>query len=184
MSSHSQRLGDVFLHQQVDSLRTILHTARGIDARPYLEDNVAHGQFTARQSANVNNGLQAYRRRLVELLQPVEGQDAVLACHRDDVGCNGYGTEVKQRNEPREGDAVVLGKSLHELESHATAAQMLERIGGVHTLGIEDGHSRRQFLIGHVMVADDKVYAKRVGIVDFFDCLDAAVEHNNQFNVP
>ena len=57
---------------------------------------------------------------------------------------------------------------------------MLEGVGGVFTFRIENGHGYGQFVIRHVMVADDKVYAKGFGICNFFDCLDAAIEHNDE----
>ena len=60
---------------------------------------------------------------------------------------------------------------------------MFEGIGGILTLGIEDGDGIRQFVIRYVMVTHNKVDAKRLGITDFIDCLDAAIEHNNKFDV-
>ena len=57
---------------------------------------------------------------------------------------------------------------------------MLVGIGGVGALGVEDGHRRRQHLVGHVMVADDEVDALFLSIGNLLDRLDAAVEHDNQ----
>ena len=59
---------------------------------------------------------------------------------------------------------------------------MLKRIGGVFTLRIQDGHGRRQYLVGHMMIADDEVYAEFLGICYLFYGLDATVEHYNQFD--
>jgi hypothetical protein len=56
---------------------------------------------------------------------------------------------------------------------------VLEGVGRVLTLGIEDGHSGRQFLVRYVMVTDYKVYAMFLGISYFIDCLNATVKHYN-----
>ena len=84
--------------------------------------------------------------------------------------------------ESREGNAVVFGKGLHELEAHAAAAQLLERVGVVGAFGVEDGHGGGHHIVGHVMVADDKVDAQALGIGNFLDGLDAAVEYNDEFD--
>ena len=76
----------------------------------------------------------------------------------------------------------ILGKGLHELEPHATAAKVLEGIGVVFPFGIENGRSRRYRFVGFMMVADDEVDAQRFGIGDLLDGLDAAVENDDQFD--
>ena len=48
------------------------------------------------------------------------GQNAILAHDRHDVTRDADGTEVEQRNERAERNAVADSKSLHELEAHAT----------------------------------------------------------------
>ena len=55
---------------------------------------------------------------------------------------------------------------------------MLEGVGRVLTLWIEDSHSWRQYLIGHVMIADDEINVMLFGLSYFVDCLNAAVQHN------
>ena len=171
----------VLLHQQRHGLRTVLHASRSVDARPDLEHDVAHGQFASRQSANVNDGLQPHRGSLVELLETMEGQGAVLAVNRHQVGSNAERTEVEQGDEARERDAVVLGKGLHELESHATAGEVVVGIRRVGTLGIQYRHGGGHDIVGNMVVADDEVNATLISIRNFVDCLDAAIEHNNQF---
>ena len=52
---------EIALYQQVNSLSTILHTARGIDTRTYLEDNIAHCNLAFSKTAYLNNRLQTYR---------------------------------------------------------------------------------------------------------------------------
>ena len=57
---------------------------------------------------------------------------------------------------------------------------MFVGVGGICTLGIQDGHGRRQLNIGHVVIADDEVDAVLLGIGNLGVRLDAAVEHDNQ----
>ena len=112
----------------------------------------------------------------------MEGKDTVLLRHRHDVGGDAHRTKVEQGNEAREGDAVVLGKGLHQLESHSATTEVLERIGVVLALGIEDGHGIRHHVVGHVMVADNKINTYALGISNLLDGLDATVEDDNQFH--
>ena len=59
---------------------------------------------------------------------------------------------------------------------------MLEGVSRVLTLRIQNGHSIGQFIVGHVMVTDDEINAQRLRIGDFIDCLNAAIQHNNEFD--
>ena len=59
---------------------------------------------------------------------------------------------------------------------------MLEGVGRVFTLRIQNGHCIGQFIIGHVMVTDNEIDAQRFRIGDFIDCLNAAIQHNNEFD--
>ena len=108
------------------------------------------------------------------------GQDAVLAHDGHNVGGDADGAQVQQRNQLRELYTVVLRKGLHEFEAHSTAAQVLVGIGVILAFGIQDGHRRRQHLVGHVMVTDDEVYSALTCIGYLLHSLDAAVEHNHQ----
>lgn len=94
----------------------------------------------------------------------MEGEYSVLIYHRHNVGSNTHGAEVEQRNEPGEWNVVVLGKSLHKLESYTASAEMLEWEWIVRTLRIEYGHSRWHHIVRNVMVADDEVYSQTLGI--------------------
>ena len=148
------------LHKQIDTLASALHAPGGIDTRAYLEDNVAHGNVSSAQSADVDDGAQTHARVLVEYLQAMEGENAVFVGDGHDVGCYAHRTEVEQGNEPRERYAVVLGEGLHQFEPHTATAQVLEGVGVVFAFGIEDGYGVGQLVIGYVMVADDEVYAQ------------------------
>ena len=109
-------------------------------------------------------------------------QYAVLAHYRHDVGSDTNGAEIEQRDKTREWDAIVLGKSLHEFETNATTAEILEGVGGVCALGVENSHGIWQFVIRYVVVADDEVDAQALGIGYLFDSLYAAVEHYDKLD--
>ena len=47
-------------------------------------------------------------------------------------------------------------------------------------LRIENGYGIRQFFVGHMVVADDKVDAKCLCVSDFINSFDAAVEYDNE----
>ena len=179
---HGQCFLQVALYEQFHGFPSVHHASRGVDARSYLEDDVAHGQFASCQSADVDDGFQTDGRRLVQLLESVEGQYAVFALYGHEVGGYRDGAEVEQRYEPCEGYAVVFGEGLHELESHAASAEVLEGVGRVAPLGVEYGHCGRQFFVRLVVVADDEVDAPLLGVCYLVDGLDAAVEHDDEFH--
>ena len=178
----AQGMRKVTLHEQVYRLLAVLHSSAGVDAGAQFKDDVAHGEFSAAQPADVYDGLEPYAGVLVELFQPVKSQNAVLVNHRHKVGRYAYGTEVEQRDEPGEGYAVVFGKCLHKLKAHSAAAKVLKRIGVALALGVENGRGLRQFLVGHVMIANNKVYAYALGIVNLLDSLDATVENDDELH--
>ena len=59
---------------------------------------------------------------------------------------------------------------------------MLEGEGIVFPLRVQNSHGRRHYLVGHVVVADNKINAPTLGIGYFIDSLDTAIEDDNQFN--
>ena len=174
--------GEVLLRQQVHGFLAVLDASRSVDARPYLEDDVANVDFPVRQSADVDDGLQPDAGVAVELLQAVVGQDAVLAHDGHDVRGDAHGHQVEQGDEVVELDAVAQREGLHELEAHAAARQVLVGVRVVLALGVQDGHGGRQHLVGHVVVADDEVDALLAGIGNLVHGLDAAVQHDDELH--
>ena len=57
---------------------------------------------------------------------------------------------------------------------------MFIRIGVVFPFGIQNGYSRGQYIIGDVMVADDEINAFLLGVCDFFDGFDTAVQGDDK----
>ena len=57
---------------------------------------------------------------------------------------------------------------------------MFERIGVVFSFGVQNSGSLWHFLIRHVMVADDEVYAQLFGVFNFFYRLYSTVEYYYQ----
>ena len=110
------------------------------------------------------------------------GHDAVLVDHRHYVGGDADRHQIQQSLELRCRDPVADGEPLHELEAYAAARQVGTRIGGGFKLGVEDSHGIRQRIIGHVVVADDEVYAEAFGVGYLVDRLDAAVEDYDEFD--
>ena len=92
------------------------------------------------------------------------GQNTVLAHNRHDISCNTYSTEIEQRYQSREWDAIVLGKCLHKFKTYTASTQVFEWVGGIFALGVEYRDSIGQLIIGHVVVANDEIYAQTLGI--------------------
>ena len=108
------------------------------------------------------------------------GKYSVFVSHLYQVGCYAYGAEVEQRDELREWYAVILGKSLHELESHTTSAQVLEGVGIVCALWVEYGVCIRQGIVRHMVVTHYKVYSQALGIGYSLMRLDATIQYYNE----
>ena len=51
---------------------------------------------------------------------------------------------------------------------------------GVGPFGVEDGNGRRHFVVRHMVVADDEVDAKALGVCNLVYGLNAAVEHDDK----
>lgn len=69
-------------------------------------------------------------------------------------------------------DIVASGKTFHKFKTDPTTRQMTVRICIVIAFGIEYGYRLRQFIIGNVMVANDKINPPFFGISHFLDGLD------------
>ena len=179
---HLQRFVIVTFNEQIHRFLTILNTSAGIDAWTYLEDDVAHRQVLTRQSTHFHHSFHTHTGIVVQLLQTMISHDAILSHDGHNVTGNADGTKVKQRNQPTERDAVTDRESLHELEAHATTRQIKIRICIVHPFGIQNRHSRRQHFVRHMVVADDKVDALVLGILNFIYRLDATIQHDHQFH--
>ena len=172
----------VTFHQQIHAFLAILHTSGGIDSRTNLEDDIAHAQLSAVQTADVDDGFQSDARVGVEQFQAMESQDSVLIYYRHDICSNAHCTEVEQWDKSGERNVVVLGKGLHEFESHAASAEVLEWEWIIRALRVEYSHSGWHHVVGNMMVADDEVYAKAFGIFNLLDGLDAAIEDDDEFH--
>ena len=165
----------VFLNEQIHRLFSVLYASGSIDARTNLEHDVTHRDFPVGQSADIDDSFQSDARVRVKLTQSVIGKHAVLAHDRYDIGGNAHGDQIQQWSQLVKLYPVVHGKSLHELESHTAARQMIVRISRVEPFGVQDSHGRWQHIVGHMMVADDEVDALFLGIRNLLYSLDAAV---------
>ena len=174
--------GEVALHEEFDGFLTVLHAARGVDARPYLEDDVVHREFAVAQSAHLDNGAEPDAGVGVEATQAVVGQHAVFTHHGHNVAGDAHHAEVEQGLQFVELNAVALREGLHELEAHAASREVGVGVTVVAALGVENGHCGRQGSVGHVVVANDEVDAALFGIGHLVDGLDAAVEHDDEFH--
>ena len=123
-----QSYGEILLSQQVDGLFSVLDTSGGIDARAYLEHDVADGNILFCQSAYVDNRFQTYAGITVQLFQSVESKYPVFSHDGNNVRSDTYGNQVEQWNEVMELDAITDGKCLHEFEAYAATGKVLVRI--------------------------------------------------------
>lgn len=109
--------------------------------------------------------------------------DPVFPGHWHNVGSDADGDQVKKTIQlilicqP-----VALGEGLHELKSYATPAEVRIGISVAFHFGIENGICLRQNVVGDMVVAYDEINAFFLGIVDFINGLDAAIQHNYKFD--
>ena len=108
------------------------------------------------------------------------GENTVFTHNRNDVRCDTHGYDVEQRNQMMEFDTVTNGERLHKLETDSTTGKVGVRVRVVQAFGVQYSYGRRENIIRHVMVADDKVNPFFFGIRDFLYCFYSAIEYNNQ----
>ena len=172
--------GAVFGQQQIHSFLPIHHPSGGIQARTDLEDDVADGDFLSAQTTYVNHALQSHARATVDLSQAIIRQNTVFPGDGHDVRCDTDSRQFQQPFDIRKREVVVHPECLHELKPYTTTRKMLIRIVRIRPFRIEDSHRIRQFVVGHVVVADNKIYPPLLGVGDFFDCLNATIQGDNQ----
>ena len=166
----------VTCYQQLHCLRCRTHTAGGIDARTYLENNVTDANFLVFQSAHINNAFQAHTRTMVDAFQAKIGQHAVFACYRHNIRRNAQSHQIEQLLQMGKVNTIGHGKSLHELEPYATARKFRIRIMAIGPLGIQHGNSRWYHLVCRMMVTNYKVNRTRLGISHLAHGLNTTVQ--------
>ena len=166
--------------QQLHGQTPALHTPGGVDAGAYLEDYVVDADVPRLQIGQVYHGEEPLVRVLVELLEPEVREGAVLAHHGNEIRRYTHHQQVKQRYQTLERHAIALRISLHKLETHAAAGQIVERIVTVFSLGIEHRHHARESLFRKVMVADYHFDSAGGCVLGFVNCLDAAVKRYDE----
>ena len=156
------------------------HAPCGVDAGPDLENDVVDGDAVVLQTADLDDRKQSFRRLAVEPYEAVVGQDAVFVHEGHDVRGDAHHQQVQQRRELLEGYAVALCIGLHQLETYAAARQLVERVGAIDPLGVQNGHGLRDFVGREMVVADDEIHAFLFRIDDLFHGLDSAVEGDDE----
>ena len=112
-----------------------------------------------RQSAHLDDGLQADRRVCIETPKSVPSQDAVFAHNWHYICGDADGAKIQQGDEFVKFDPITDRESLHKLEANAATGKVRVRIMIIEALRVKNGHGRRQFKARHVMIADDKIDA-------------------------
>ena len=168
---HSCR--SIFRHQQVDSFFPRLHTTRRIDSRADFENNIADRYFLPTQTAYVDDTLQSETGIGIQTFQPVISQNTIFIGNRDNIRCDAHGNHIEQRKQKLLDTDIVA-------KTYPTTRQMTVRICIIITFGIEYGYGLRQFIIGNMMITDDKINPPTFGISYFLDGFNPAIERNNQ----
>ena len=128
------------------------------------------------QPGEPDDGLESLAGRLIEPLQTVVCQDAVLSSHGYQICGDADGNQVEEGFHPCERNGLAHGVCLYQLESHPATGQIIERVAAVGTFGVENGHCGRKLLVRKVVVADDHVHAEGFGIGYLLHGLYAAVQ--------
>ena len=117
----------------------------------------------------------------VEQHQPVVGEYAVLAYHRNNVGSNAQGGQVQERvNVPAQIEMVLQAIGPGKLEPDPASGKVFARIGAIFPFRVEDCIGGRNLPFGQMVVAYNDVDAVLLRVEDFRICLDAAVQDNHQ----
>ena len=124
----------------------------------------------------VNHGLQAYARLLVQPLEAEMRKHPVLPHNGHEVRRDADDQKVQKRQQIFEVNAMSLGVGLHKLETDTATRQIVERIVAIRPLRIKHSRSRRNFVFRKMMVTNDYVNAFARGVFDFVNGFDSAVQ--------
>ena len=108
------------------------------------------------------------------------GQYTILAHHRHDIRGDAHSAEVEQRGELVELYAIAHSEGLHKLEPYATPRKVGVGVMIVAPLGIKNGHSTRQLIVGHMVIADNEIDTLTFSISYLLYSLNTTVEHDNK----
>ncbi len=112
-------------------------------------------------------------------LQSAGDDGPVLSLHAHDVGHGADGGQSRRTRE--EGVLPVLAaQGQHQLEGHAHACQMLERIRTVLPVGVHHRHGGGELLLALMMVRYHHVHSQRGGVGHLLIAGDAAVHGDHE----
>src|SRR5579862_515177 len=107
----------------------------------------------------MDQGFNAGVRIFVYFFQSVISKNSVLTCHRDYVGCNCRGHQIKVIENFHIIHGKVLRKGSNQFKTYTTTTQFLIWIMAIFLFWIENSNSWRQYFIGQMVIADDKFYS-------------------------
>ncbi len=138
------------------------------------------------QAGHFFQGDDAGLRRVADTVEPELGDDAVLAAERDYIRDGSERDQIQMFvDEARgQGSRTVLGQPLDELEHDPDPRQLLERVGAIPPLRVQDGVRFGKDPQRLVMVRHDHVDAVLLGQLDLGGRGDAAVRGDDETDAP
>ena len=117
---------------------------------------------------------------LVQATKTIVSQHTVLIHQRHDVRGDTHHQQIQQRQDLLKGDAVALGVGLYQLKTDTTPRQLVEGVGAIVPLGIQDGYGLRNLLGRKMVVANDEIDPLTLCIDNLLGSLDSAVQGDDQ----
>ena len=157
-----------------------LDTSGGIDTRTYLIYEIADGDGLSLYPRDLHDRTDTFRRHGIQGTQAIESQDAVLARNGHYIRGDGHRQERQESVHLLHIHTAAHGIRLCEFETHAAAAQFLERIEAIGALHIQHRDGIRNRVSRRMMVTDDKIYSYRTGICHLLHRLNTTVQRNDE----
>jgi hypothetical protein len=107
-------------------------------------------------------------------------QNPVLACYRDQIGCDAHYKKIKERNQSLERNIITLCIGLNKFESYPTSRKIVERIVTILSLGIKHSYGLRELILRKMVVTDDDIDTSFTSILYLFICLDTTVKRDDE----
>ena len=163
--------------QQLRSQLRLLHASGGIDARRQHEADLRGGDGLSGQTRLAQQRVQPDEVAAVNALEAAAHDRAVFPLHAHHVR---HRADRGERAVARKDGLLALVEGEHQLERHAHAGKVLERVGAVRPVRIDHCRGVGQGLLALVMIRNDQIDAQRIGVGGFLHTGDAAVHGDDQ----
>src|SRR5258706_5170341 len=107
-------------------------------------------------------------------------QYPVLPSHRNYIGSDRCSNKIEKFKNIVICQTELWGQRGDQFKTYTATAKFFIRVVAIFLFGIKNGNSRRQYLIGKVMITNNKIYTECFCVSNEIGRFDTAVQRNDQ----